>query len=246
MISNFPAYKAAIERHAGKILSPHTELEIRGVEKGTSSLGFLSFEFLNNFMVFRSIVKALRKNFDAVAIGCFLDPILDELREILNVPVLSMGETGMHVASMLAKRFSIVQYSPQNLKRFSQLIEKYRFQSRCTLTSFELPFEELEQGFERPERVIDKFIEAGKRAVDEGAEALLPGCGCLNLILMENRVNQVEGVTVIDVSGALMKMAETMIVLQKVSGTQVSRKGFYESPRLEEVKNVLALYGVTD
>ena len=138
------------------------------------------------------------------------------------------------------------RYTPQSSKRSSQLIERYGFEGRCTLTSFELPFEELERGFEKPENVIDRFIKAGKKAVAEGAEALLAGCGCLNLILMENGVNQVGGATVIDVSGALMKMAETMIVLKEVSGTRISRVGFYESPKMEEIKRTLALYGVIE
>ena len=115
-ISNFPSYKAAILRHAKKILSPNIEVEIRGVEKGSSSLSFLSFDFLNNFQVFQSIIKASRENVDAVGIGCFLYPIQDELREILDIPILSMGEVGMHVASMLARQFSIVQIYPSEFQ----------------------------------------------------------------------------------------------------------------------------------
>ncbi len=243
-ISKFPDYKAAILRHGKKILGPDIQLEIRGVDSGTSALHFMAFDFLNNAQVFKSVSRAPEEGFDAVAIGCFLDPILDELREVMEIPVLSLAETGMLTACMLGKRFSIISYVPQLInKRYSELIHKYGLTERSAgLTTFDLPFEELDKGFKDPSKVVEKFIAAGREAVAKGAEVLLPGCGCLNLILAENCVSKVEGATILDVSGALMKTAELMIVLREVSGTCVSRRGFYEAPPKEEIEKVAKIY----
>jgi Asp/Glu/hydantoin racemase len=179
-----------------------------------------------------------------VAVGCFVDPILDELRELMDIPVLSLAETGMLTACMLGKRFSVVSYVPQLIrKRYAELVHKYGLGDRCAgLTSFDLPFEDLDKGFQNPSQAIERFQVAAREAVHQGAEVLLPGCGCLNLILAENGINRVEGATVLDVSGVLMKMTELMIVLGEVSGTRISRCGLYEAPLKSSVAKVMREY----
>ena len=244
VLSRFPDYENAIHKHADKVLGADFEIITRGVERGTPDIHFQVFDFLNNFQLFKSITKAPDEGVDGVAIGCFIDPILDELREVMNIPVMSIAECGMLTACTLGKRFSIISYVPQlNNKRYGELVHKYGLAERCAgLTSFDLPFEELDNGFNDPTGVIERFTAAAHEAVAMGAEVLLPGCGCLNLILVENGINQVEGATVLDISGTLMKMTEMMIVLKKVSGVGVSRRGFYESPPPESMEAVVKQY----
>jgi allantoin racemase len=243
-VHKFPDYRNAILRHGEKILGPDFQIEVRGVDRGTPDTQFLAYDFLNNFQVFHSVVKAEKDGLDAVAIGCFLDPILDELREVMEIPVLSLGEAGMLTACMLGKRFSVITYVPQlKNKRFDELIHKYGLTERSVeIISFNLPFVELDKGFKDPSNAIEKFTAASKEAIEKGAEVLIPGCGCLNLILVENRINQIEGAAVVDVTGALMKMTEMMIVLREVSGTRVSRRGFNESPPREDIERVIKIY----
>ena len=238
VISNLPDYKAAILRHGEKVLGPDFQLDVRGVAKeaaGGTSIEFMAYEFLNNINFFDSVTKSAREGFDAIAIGCSLDPTLDELREMMQVPVLGLTETGMLTACMLGRRFSIISYNRQMVnKRFRELVHKYGLTERCAgLFSFDLTFEELYKGFRDPAKVIEKFTAAAIEAINKGAEIILPGCGALNMVLAENRISQIERATVLDVSGTLMKMTELMIVLREVSGTQISRRSFYERPPRE-------------
>jgi len=244
-IVGFPDYKKAIEAHAKKILNSNFEITVRGVQSGTSDIHFMAFDFLNNYQLFDSVTKAEKEGYDAIAIGCFMDPILDELREIMDIPVLSLGEAGMLTACMLGKYFSVVTYIPQiSNKFFSELAHKYGLFDRTTpFTSFDLPLDELEKGFKNPAPVIERFVTAAKEAVKKGAEVILPGCGCLNLVVMNGKMSQVDGATVLDVSGALMKLTEMMIVLREISGTKISRRGYFEAPTEEKIKEVLKIYG---
>jgi len=244
-IAEFPEYKNAIEAHAKKILSPNFEIEVRGVQKGTADIHFMVFDFLNNSQLFDSVIRAKKEGYDAVAIGCFMDPILEELREIMDIPVMSLGEAGMLTACMLGKYFSVISYIPQaNTKFYRNLAHKYGLLERtASFMSFDLPLAELEKGFKDPGPVIKRFLTAAQKAVEEGAEVLLPGCGCLNLVIMKGKVNQVDGATVLDVTGALMKLTEMMIVLGEISGTKISRKGYFEAPTKEKINEVLKIYG---
>jgi Asp/Glu/hydantoin racemase len=244
VLSRFPDYENAIHQHAEKILGPDIRIITRGVERGTPDLHFQIFDFLNNVQVFQSVARSLAEGADAVSIGCFLDPILDELREVMEIPVMGLAEAGMLTACTLGKKFSIISYLPQlNNKRYGELVHKYGMKERCAgLTSFYLPFEELDNGFRDPDQVIKRFTEAAGKAVDMGAEVLLPGCGCLNLILMQNRIHQIQGATVLDVTGTLLKMTEMMMILKKVCGIGVSRNGLYESPPPESLSSIISNY----
>lgn len=244
VISKFTDYRNAIENHANQVLSSDFELDIRGVKKGTNDIHFMAFDYLNNYQVFDSAIKAQKEGYDAFAIGCFLDPILDELREVLDIPVLSLGEAGMLTACMLGKLFSVISYVPQsNKKIYRELVEKYGLLNRSTpFTSFDLPLSELEKGFNNPNPVIERFKGAGLDAIEKGAEVLLPGCGCLNLIIVNGNMNNVGGASVLDVTGALMKLSEMFVILKEVSGTKISRIGYFEKPADSKIEEVLSLY----
>lgn len=244
-IGGMPDYKNAIEEHGRRILSSNFELTVRGVKSGTSLLHFLAFDFLNNWQLFDSVVQAEKEGYDAVAIGCFFDPILDELREVMSIPVMSLAEAGMLTACMLGKYFSVVSYVPQNNnKLIADVLHKIGLAHRASpFTNFQLPLNELEKGFKDPRPVLDRFEAAAKEAAEAGAEVILPGCGCLNLVIINGGMHQVDGATVLDVSGALMKLTEMMIVLREVSGTRISCRGYYEKPTSEQLAEVLKIYG---
>ena len=246
-IEGCPDYQKAIERHAKKVLSPGFDISVRGVRSATPDIHFMAFDFLNNANVFDSVLQAEKEGFDAVAIGCFFDPILHELREIVDIPVLSLGEAGMLTACMLGKYFSIISYVPQgNKKVFGELPHKYGLSGRAVkFANFDLPLPELEKGFTNPQPVLERFEKAGRDAIQNGAEVLIPGCGCLNLIIVNGGMNRILGATVLDVSGALMKVTEMMITLKEVSGTTISRMGFYETPSRKQMELALSIYRKT-
>lgn len=245
-ISGLPAYAEAIQKHAKKILGPDFQLDIRGVDKGSLDLHFNYVQYLNDHNILNSLVKAEAEGYDAVAIGCFFDPVIKEAREILNIPILSLAETGMLFACMYGQKFSVVTYQRQVIrKKYDQLVNAYGLQSRAVAGQyFDISLQVLANSFQNPQPVLKAFQEAGRLAVKSGAEVILPGCGLLNLIVVENGLTQIEGATVLDVSGALMKSAETMITLRKVSGIGTSRAGLFESPTQEQLKAARIVYGM--
>lgn len=241
-IDGFPDYKKAIEEHGKKMFNPDFEIEVHGVPKGTNDLGFMSFEFLNNQIIMNNLFEAVEKGFDAIALGCFLDPVLQEAREVIDIPILGMAETAMLWGCMYGKRSSIVTYDPiAAKKKLPQLIYQYGFSERMApVFNFELSLEALGTAFKDPKNTLELFSAACHRAVEQGAEVILPGCGLLNLVAVQNNLNQVgeTGVPIMDVSGALMKTAEAAVILQKKSGLNISRSGFYKTPGKEIAESV--------
>ena len=75
-------------------------------------------------------------------------------------------------------------------------------------------------------------------------DIILPGCGLLNMVLVDNRITHIaQGkVPVVDVVGVLLKQTELMIGLYRTSGVTVSRLGYYESPA--NIAEIRGLYNL--
>src|SRR5687767_4560703 len=51
---------------------------------------------------------AEQRGFQAIIIGCYSDPGLDALREMLTVPVVGPGAASLHLAAQLGTRLSVL------------------------------------------------------------------------------------------------------------------------------------------
>jgi allantoin racemase len=244
-IDGLPAYIKAIKRHADQVLYAGSSLEIRGVSRGSNDLQFRSIDFMNNLQVFESGMRAESEGFDAVALGCFVDPVLDELREVVDIPVLGMAETGMHLACQIGRRFAVLTRTAAFSPKFHrELVLRYGLESRCSgHYAFDCAFEEVVEGLEgKSDAALGQLQEVATTAVNDGAEVLLLGCGVLNLVAVRAGITELAGARLLDVSGALMKMAETMVSLRRTTGLSVNRCGYYEKPSAEQLDAALESY----
>ncbi len=249
-LDQFPFYVEAIRSHARERGAAGTTLEVRGVPNllpDAGALHYKAFDFLNNRALIESALRAEREGYDAIALGCFLDPVLDELKELLDIPVLGLAESAMHMACMLGRRFAVLSHTAAfNIKFHEDLIAKYGLEKHAgPLISFDLPLEELEAALSgNPEACLERIRHAGMQAVAQGAEVILLGCGLMNLAGIRNGLTEIDGAPVLDISGALLKMTEAMVVLQRTSGLHVSRKGYYAKPSDDAIDAVARAHGL--
>ncbi len=80
-------------------------------------------------------------------IACFGDPGLLAARELAQGPVIGIAEAAMHMATMVATRFSIVTTLPRTLIIARHLLHQYGFHQHCAaLHAIDLPVLALEDG----------------------------------------------------------------------------------------------------
>ena len=220
---------------------------MRGVAAGTTNLRFKVFDFLNNRALLESVLTAQEEGFDAVALGCFLDPVLDELKELVDIPLLSLGECGLHVAAMLGRRVALLSHTASlNTKFHGDLVHKYGLAPQAgPMVGFELPFAELEAGLAgNAEACLARIRAAGREAIAQGADVIVLACGLMNLVAIRNGLTEIDRVPVLDISGVLLKLTEAMVVLRRTSGVRIGRTGYFERPESAEIERVLGVYGV--
>jgi len=131
------------------------------------------------------VIEAERAGVDAVVIDCMGDPALRSSREVVTIPVLGPAQTGMHVASMLGHKFSVItvlrrlRASFENTATIAGLGTKL-----ASVRSVDIPVLELERDLDRTKAAL---IEEAVIAVErDGAEALIFGCtglmGCAGAV----------------------------------------------------------------
>ena len=96
-----------------KVAAPGTTVEVRGTRHGALGDQYRFFwhydvrEVVDNGLKVRDETRASGK-YDAFVVANSLDPAIVELREMLDIPVLSFMEVNCFTACMLGDRFGLV------------------------------------------------------------------------------------------------------------------------------------------
>ncbi|MCU5771514.1 allantoin racemase [Erwiniaceae bacterium BAC15a-03b] len=156
-------------------------------------------------------------------IACFGDPGLLAARELAQGPVVGIAEAAMHMASLVATRFSIVTTLPRTLIIARHLLQQYGFEHHCAaLHAIDLPVLALEDGSGvAQEKVRARCIQAKR---EDGSGAIVLGCGGMAALARELTAEL--GLPVIDGVGAAVKMVESLVAL----GLSTSKHGDLDYP----------------
>ncbi len=217
-----------------------TEIVARFPKWGVAGLNGFSFSFLDALgaqSVLHAAMRAEEEGFDAVLIACFGDPLLYQIRQAVNIPVVSLGESSVLLASMMGHKFGIVAISPYVIFEQERVIEKYGLTHRFAgCKPNPEPTDEQPLALIDARHAIEAFKKAGRTLIANGAEILIPGCGFLSPALRlapgaeaeyPGGVTEIDGVPVMDVMAAALKLAETMVALKRAGSPWVSRKGLF-------------------
>lgn len=238
-------YGKTIKEQCKRVLNPDTEVHLAGVpvmldiDKYKSVLYYHTVQCLNN------LLQAEKEGYDAVAIGCSYDVGLDEGREMLNIPVVGLAHTNLHMASMLGELFAVVTTEPHFAEKYRQMIIRYGLQAKHMPGPYILPTTEAELAvaLKNPKPVADKFKAVARKAVADGASVILPVPPFVGqLFYKSGGLTNLDGALVLDPVSVLVKVAEMMVGLKKV-GIEVSRTlQVYGSPGKELLKKSLEAY----
>jgi len=254
VLSDLPGYVDAMRTHLKKSLRPDTDVVFHGQADGTypgnypgDDIGYGYTYWIHGNQWVAAGRAAERDGFDAFAMCTLPNPMLREVRSLVDIPVIGMGETCCHLATMFGQRFAVLLFIDRMIPLYQEQIRNYGLTDRCAgVVASGLSFKEVLPGFQNPGPVIAKFQDVARRVVREtGADVIIPGEVPLNLLLAMNGVNRVDDVPVLDGLTATVKMAELMVDLYRATGIRHSRHGWFNSvPSQERVAQVAAFYGV--
>lgn len=170
---------------------------------------------------------------DAMVIGCFYDPALEDCREICqNTIVVAPCQASMQIASNVANKFSVIVGQVKWIEQMTERAHRYGFQNYlASMRSINIAANSLQCD---TEYTTKRIIEEGRKAMEEDhAEALILGCTC-NFGLYE-KVQDILGIPVIDPMVAAVKVAENLATIKQEFGLKPSNKWSSQAPPEEEM-----------
>jgi allantoin racemase len=209
--------------------APGSEVEVRSLGDGPASIESAYEAALVVPELCQAVPRAERDGFDAVIVGCFSDPGLEALRELVRVPVVGPGASALHLAAQLGSRFTIL--SPRGgggLGRAEARLRALGLAPKlASVRSVDMPVLDVarERGL-----VLERLGEVGRRAAREDhADVLVLGCMSMGFLGITEELGKELGVPVVNPVTAGLKTAEMMVA----TGLSHSKAAYPVPPKLD-------------
>ncbi len=154
---------------------------------------------------------AEKRGYDAIIIGCYSDPGLDALRELLTIPVIGPGAASLHLAAQLGTRISVLTPSGRGYGRVAARLRALGIAPLlASVRGIGLSVMDLAK---QTPGALDKAAQAARIAVEQdGADVLVLGCMSMAFLpgICEELGHRV-GVPVVNPVIAALKTAEAVV-----------------------------------
>jgi allantoin racemase len=120
------------------------------------------------------LILQRQDDFDAVLVGCFIDPGVRAARTVVRIPVVGPGEAAMSLVQTVSDRFGIVTLLPLHVPEIAWYVRSLGLAQKCAgINSIGLSPYVLENDVAA---TLDGAEAAAQRLVARGAEAIVLGC----------------------------------------------------------------------
>jgi allantoin racemase len=124
-------YGHVLKRIVENAAAPGTEVVISGLSPHRAVADqYRYLELLDTVEVTENGLRAEKEGYDAFLVGNIFEPGLHELRELLNIPVLGLRESSIHVACMMGATFSLINVNPKFVPRIMEGVRLQGLTSR--------------------------------------------------------------------------------------------------------------------
>lgn len=240
----------AWERNFALVRDEDTELTARfsrwGVH-GQDAFFYHYMDTLNSQHVFQAAKSAQEEGYDGVLVMCFGDPMLDHIKQAIDIPVVGLGESAMYQAARMGNKFGIVSISELNNIELDHTVHKYGLSDKFVgCESINETAREQGEALINAKHGIEHFKTAARKLIERGAEVIIPGCGILSPALrlaigceeeFPGGVTEVDGAAVVDIISVGLLAAQSTIKLAQSGSAWISRKNLYAQATPEALES---------
>lgn len=224
---------AAVE----KVKRPDTELVFQAGTGMEDMRGFaeLGLRYRNDAAILESLLTHARDPaIDAVINHCYWDSALWPARQMLDKPVVGLAEASIGLAAHIGRRFAIIVANRRFVQGYEDMLLLYGARSRAighqpvraTAADETTCAQWLAEG--RIEQLRPQVEQAIAGCIADGADVILYGCGLTSVLVSEVLgMRDYDGVPVITPIVAAVKLAETLVDLQRAGLPYKSARGYW-------------------
>jgi len=186
-------------------------------------------EYLSIPATIERVVELEDEGYDAAILGCFGDPGLDGMREMVTMPVVGPGEGSFLTAAMLSHRFSIFTVMESGVAPTRWQVRKAGVGEKlASVRPITIPVLSLA---EDRQATLELLAREGRAAVEEdGAEALVLGCMTMGFLMVAEELGATLGIPVVNPARTGLRLAEMLVG----AGLSHSKRAYMTPPKLAE------------
>ena len=235
----YKPYFESLQRHARKVSRPDTVVEFPtlgksypGAGRSRTHLHFVAHETL------KSAMRAQAEGFD-VFVTQALDLGFNELREMVDIPVVFMTQATLAYYSQLAPNFAFLVNNERLHHFFRELADRYKITERMIPGGYvSFAFTDYANLWNEPQPFVEAFTTVANELTSRGAAALYPAGLYLSQWLIDQGIREVNGAIIMDPLAIGIKTAELMVDLERV-GIKRYQAGPWAVPP-EDVRRLLS------
>lgn len=257
VLTDLPGYADTLRRRIDQIVRPDTSVVMHGFAPGSFPANYpgpdIAHTYLYQLHAQQFVVAALEaeaQGFDGIVLASLPSPLIQEIRSLVEIPVVGYGDSAFRLAGMYGRRFGLLLFNVERLEFWPQRIQELGVERGFAgVRPSGVTFREVAAAHGDPamlQDVLARVVASAERVVEElGADVLVPGEMPLNILLAEAGIDRIAGATVMDGLACAFKTAEMMVELQRISGMGASRRGyFHAAPDKARVREALEFYGI--
>jgi Asp/Glu/hydantoin racemase len=253
VLEKLPPYAAALAAHFKRVARPDTEVVLHGMHPDTyrteypgNDIKFSYFQTLHSQQFVLAALQAEQDGFDALAITTLPEPSFEDIRAIVDIPVVGYCESAMLVSALVSRRCGVLLFirdmAPTIVRNVARMGLGDRF---IGAQDVGFTFNDVLAAYDDATALLQKFRAAARGMIAQGADAIIPGEAPLCVLLARHGVTNVDGVPVIDALAATVKMAELSVDLRRSSGLAPAKQGYFTAkPPRERLLELLDFYGI--
>ena len=232
-------YIEKVEAHLKSILEPEFEATFHTTTPpATTTHALTEFRIAGAFV--RGALEAERQGFDAMAITHFQDAGLAEVKSVVDIPVLGLGETTLFHACTLGRNLGLVTINPVFIPWHEDQVIRYGIQQRVVgVRAVEATVKDFIDAF-ADKKAYDALYPRWQREcrllLDAGADVIIPAGG---LPMMLFGGTEMDGAPVVNGITLIAKSAEMAIKLRRLGMAKVSRRSNYAKPPEKALREFL-------
>ena len=252
VLEDLPDYAALLQRHADEVVGPDTSVVLHGMRPGTypsnypgDHIRYSYFQRRHTQQFVDAALQAQDEGFDAFLIATIPDIGLEDIRTLVDIPVIGFGQASLLVAATIAPRVGIVNFIKALGAQLRRNADSYGLGDLLgPVVQMEGGFNDVLAGYQDPAPLIEMFRSAARQAIAQGACAVIPGEAPLNVFLADHGVKEVDGIPVIDSLASALKFCELRVELSRSTGLQAPTAGglYHDRPPRDLVRAVNAFY----
>jgi Asp/Glu/hydantoin racemase len=231
-------YIAKVEAHLKSILDPDFSASFHTTTPpATTTHAITEFRIAGNLI--RNAVKAQQEGYAAMAITHFQDAGLMEVKSVVDIPVLGLGETTLFHACKLGRKLGLITINPVFIPWHEDQVIRYGLQQRVVgVRAVNATVKDFIDGFASPEgfnKLKPLWEKECRVLLDAGADVIVPAGGLPMMLFGSPAGANFEGAPIVNGITVVAKTAEMWVKMK----TSVSRRSNFVKPPEKALREFL-------